>query len=48
MNPIMWPPALNTPARKALYDNLGRNEGFALQVDAAVRAFRQDDWQYLL
>src|SRR5438270_7515534 len=35
-----YPPALNTPARKALYDNLGRNEAFALQVDAAVRAFR--------
>ena len=40
-----YPPALNTPARKALYDNLGRNEAFALQVDAAVRAFRQDDWR---
>jgi type I restriction enzyme R subunit len=41
-----YPPAMNTPARKALYDNLGRNESFALQVDAAVRTFRQDDWRH--
>jgi type I restriction enzyme R subunit len=34
--------ACNGPA---LYDNLSRNEGLALQVDGAVRASRQDDWR---
>jgi type I restriction enzyme R subunit len=40
-----YPKAVNTPARQALYDNFGRCEAFALQVDEAVRAFRQDDWR---
>ena len=40
-----YPKALNTPAKKALYDNLGKNEPAALAVDAAVRASKQDDWR---
>ena len=36
---------LNTPAKRALYDNLGRDEALALAVDRAVRASRQDDWR---
>lgn len=40
-----YPKAVNTAARRALYDNFGRSEAFALQVDEAVRAFRQDDWR---
>jgi type I restriction enzyme R subunit len=40
-----YPKAVNTAARQALYDNFGRSEAFALQVDEAVRAFRQDDWR---
>jgi type I restriction enzyme R subunit len=40
-----YPSALDTPARRALYDNLERNEALALAVDAAVRANRQDDWR---
>ena len=40
-----YPRALNTPARRALYDNLGNNEALALGVDDAVRASKQDDWR---
>ena len=41
----VYPAELNTPARRALYDNLGKNEELALAVDAAVRAKAQDDWR---
>ena len=34
-----------TPGRRALYDNLDKDEGLALAVDAAARASRQDDWR---
>jgi type I restriction enzyme R subunit len=40
-----YPVGLNTPAKRALYDNLGKEEGLALAVDSAVRASRQDDWR---
>ena len=40
-----YPKSLDTPAKKALYDNLGKNEALALAVDAAVRASKQDDWR---
>jgi type I restriction enzyme R subunit len=47
-NPIVgesYPKALNTPARRALYDNLRKDEALALAVDTAVRTSRQDDWR---
>jgi type I restriction enzyme, R subunit len=37
--------ALSTPGRRALYDNLDRDEELALAIDAAVRSSRQDDWR---
>src|SRR5699024_8609470 len=37
--------SLDTLARRALYDNLGKNEAQALAVDRAVLARRQDDWR---
>jgi type I restriction enzyme R subunit len=40
-----YPGALNTPAKRALYDNLGKNEELALAVDNAVRETSQDDWR---
>jgi type I restriction enzyme R subunit len=40
-----YPKSLDTPAKKALYDNLSKNEALALAVDAAVRASKQDDWR---
>ena len=36
---------MNTAARRALYDNLDRDEALALAVDEAVRSSRQDDWR---
>jgi type I restriction enzyme R subunit len=40
-----YPAALDSPAKRALYDNLGRDEATALAVDAAVRANLQDGWR---
>ena len=40
-----YPKAVNTPGKRALYDNLGKDEAVALTVDAAVRTSRQDDWR---
>jgi type I restriction enzyme R subunit len=48
MNPgagASYPKSLDTPAKRALYDNLGKNEKLALEVDKAIRASRQDDWR---
>lgn len=36
---------VRSPARKALYDNLGQNAGLALAVDTAVLDSRQGDWR---
>ncbi len=47
-NPAMggaYPPAIDTPGKRSLYDNLGRGEQLALEIDAAIRASRQDDWR---
>ncbi len=40
-----YPSALDSPAKRALYDNLEKNEALALAVDIAVRYNRQDDWR---
>ncbi len=40
-----YPAAMNTPARRMLYDNLGGNEMLAAIVDRAIRESRQDDWR---
>jgi type I restriction enzyme, R subunit len=40
-----YPKTLDTPAKRALYDNLGKDEALALAVDGAVRASSQDDWR---
>jgi type I restriction enzyme R subunit len=40
-----YPKELNAPAKRALYDNLGKDEALALKVDNAVRESRQDDWR---
>jgi type I restriction enzyme R subunit len=40
-----YPKTLNTPAKRALYDNLRKNEELALAMDAAVLTSRQDDWR---
>lgn len=40
-----YPETLNTPAKRALYDNLRKDTALALTVDAAVRESKQDDWR---
>lgn len=40
-----YPSAINTPGKRALYDNLGNDEALALVVHDAVRSSRQDDWR---
>ena len=40
-----YPKSLDTPAKRALFDNLNQDESLALAVHGAVRASRQDDWR---
>lgn len=40
-----YPPAVDSPAKQALYDNLDKNEELALKVDKAIRLKRKDDWR---
>lgn len=39
------PPQLNTPGKRALYNNLGKNESLALRIDQEVRDSRPDAWR---
>jgi type I restriction enzyme R subunit len=40
-----YPKMLNTSAKRALFDNLDKDEELALAVDGAVRGSLQDDWR---
>ena len=40
-----YPATLDTGAKRALYDNLERNEDLALQIDFIVLHSRQDSWR---
>jgi type I restriction enzyme R subunit len=40
-----YPPALNTAAKRALYNNLGKDEALALKVDKAVQDSLMDGWR---
>ena len=40
-----YPAMMSTPGKRALYDNLDRDERLALAVDTAVCDSRQDDWR---
>jgi type I restriction enzyme R subunit len=40
-----YPKSLDTAAKRALYDNLGKDESLALAVDRAVRESTEDDWR---
>jgi type I restriction enzyme R subunit len=41
-----YPRSLDTSAKRALYDNLDKDEQIALDVDNAVLNSKQDDWQH--
>jgi type I restriction enzyme R subunit len=42
---VAYPQAVDTAAKRSLYDNLGSNETLALKVDTAVRSSLQDGWR---
>lgn len=39
------PVSLNTPAKKALFNNLGENEALAIAVDEVVKRVKPNDWR---
>ncbi|GAB6097959.1 HsdR family type I site-specific deoxyribonuclease [Desulfatiferula olefinivorans] len=45
INPSDYPSAIDTPAKKALYDNLNNDEDLALRIDIAVRTTKKADWR---
>ena len=40
-----YPTAINSAAKRALFDNLGEDESLALTIDAAIRATKKDEWR---
>lgn len=40
-----YPKGVDTPAKRALFDNLEQNEELALALDAEVRRVKQDGWR---
>jgi type I restriction enzyme R subunit len=42
---MTYPRRLDTPAKRALYDNLGNDEPLALALDRAIRGTKKDDWR---
>lgn len=40
-----YPKSLTTKAKRALFDNLNRNENLALQLDDAIMLVKKDDWR---
>jgi type I restriction enzyme R subunit len=44
-NSSQYPQSLNSPAKRALYDNLNQNEVLALAIDAAIRRTKKDGWR---
>jgi type I restriction enzyme R subunit len=39
------PETLDTPGRRALYNNLNQNEGLAIKIDEVVKQVRPDGWR---
>ncbi|MBU1661545.1 MAG: type I restriction endonuclease subunit R [Chloroflexi bacterium] len=42
---VTYPQTLNSSAKRALYDNLDKNEELALALDSDILATRKDDWR---
>ena len=40
-----YPASLDSPAKRALYDNLDYDEELAIRIDTAVRYTKRDDWR---
>lgn len=43
--PAAYPASVKTTAQRALYNNLDKDEGLALAVDAAIQSARMDGWR---
>jgi type I restriction enzyme, R subunit len=43
--PSPYPLAIDTEAKRALYDNLDGNADLAVAIDAAIRAVKKDNWR---
>ena len=43
--PPNYPASLNTQAKRALFDNLDKNEPLALEIDKGIRSTKDDDWR---
>jgi type I restriction enzyme R subunit len=39
------PEEVNTPGRRALFNNLGKDQGLALRIDARIKELRPDGWR---
>ncbi|MBE9144891.1 type I restriction endonuclease subunit R [Planktothrix mougeotii] len=39
-----YPPSLDTPGKRSLYDNLRKDEALALSIDTAVRSTKKEGW----
>lgn len=39
-----YPASLDTPAKRSLFDNLGKDAALALRIDTAVRHTKKDGW----
>ena len=44
INPVTYPPSIDTPAKKALFDNFGENEALVVRIDTVVRHTKKADW----
>jgi type I restriction enzyme R subunit len=42
---VTYPSAMDTAAKRSLYDNLGREEALASALDAAIRTTKKDGWR---
>ncbi len=40
-----YSPKLDTPAKRAFYDNLGSDEGLAVSLDEIIRKTKKADWR---
>ncbi|WP_199328252.1 hypothetical protein [Cylindrospermum sp. FACHB-282] len=40
-----YPQSLNSPAKRALYDNLNQDEALSLAIDDAIRKTKKDGWR---
>src|SRR5690606_29708021 len=40
-----YPTTMDSPAKRALYDNLGKNESLAMELDESINYTKKDGWR---